>query len=83
MNESDDWTLRYPALGAIYAEAHPQRYARLKERRCGAHSRSSGMPCKAKALKNGRCRFHGGLSTGPRTEAGKRAALANLRQLRK
>lgn len=32
---------------------------------CGAHARSTGQPCKAKALANGRCRLHGGLSTGP------------------
>jgi hypothetical protein len=40
---------------------------------CGAYARSTGHPCQAKALANGRCRLHGGLSTGPRTEAGKRA----------
>jgi hypothetical protein len=45
---------------------------RLK-RRCGAYARSTGQPCQAKALANGRCKNHGGLSTGPRTEAGKRA----------
>lgn len=38
---------------------------------CGARTRQ-GSPCKAKALPNGRCRNHGGLSTGPRTEAGKK-----------
>ena len=40
---------------------------------CGAYARSTGQPCQAKALANGRCRLHGGLSTGPRTKAGKRA----------
>ena len=39
---------------------------------CGANARSTGHPCKAQALNNGRCRNHGGLSTGPRTEAGRR-----------
>ena len=38
--------------------------------RCGAMTRQ-GTPCKAKALKNGRCKNHGGLSTGPRTLEGK------------
>ena len=38
----------------------------------GAYARSTGNPCQARALVNGRCRLHGGLSTGPRTEAGKR-----------
>lgn len=37
---------------------------------CGARTRA-GTPCKAQALKNGRCFIHGGLSTGPRTEEGK------------
>jgi len=37
-------------------------------RRCRAKTRK-GRPCVAKALPNGRCRHHGGLSTGPRTEA--------------
>jgi len=40
---------------------------------CGAHARSTGLPCQAKALSNGRCRNHGGLSTGPRTLEGKKA----------
>ena len=39
---------------------------------CGAYARSTGKPCQAKALANGRCRLHGGLSTGPRTEAGRK-----------
>jgi hypothetical protein len=40
--------------------------------RCGAYARSTGQPCQAKALANGRCRLHGGLSTGPRTVAGRK-----------
>jgi len=38
--------------------------------RCGAKTRR-GPPCKCPAMKNGRCRLHGGLSTGPRTEEGR------------
>jgi len=38
----------------------------------------TGRPCRALALPNGRCRRHGGMSTGPRTEAGKRRAALNL-----
>ena len=41
-----------------------------KNLRCGAHARSTGEPCGRKALANGRCPNHGGLSTGP-TEAGR------------
>jgi hypothetical protein len=44
-----------------------------KEIKCGAYARSTGMPCRAGALRNGRCRMHGGLSTGPKTEEGRRA----------
>lgn len=32
--------------------------------RCGAKTRK-GTPCQAPAMKNGRCRMHGGKSTGP------------------
>jgi uncharacterized protein YjcR len=31
--------------------------------RCGAKTRK-GTPCKSPAMKNGRCRMHGGMSTG-------------------
>ena len=37
--------------------------------RCGARSRA-GTPCKAPAMRNGRCYRHGGASTGPRTPEG-------------
>ena len=38
---------------------------------CGAYARSTGKPCRCKALRNGRCKLHGGLSTGPKTPEGK------------
>lgn len=38
-------------------------------RRCGARTRSGGA-CKSPAMPNGRCRMHGGCSTGPRTAEG-------------
>src|ERR1700687_531561 len=37
--------------------------------RCGAKTRRGG-PCQCPAMANGRCRLHGGLSTGPKTAAG-------------
>jgi hypothetical protein len=43
------------------------------KKRCGAFARSTGQPCKAKALVNGRCKNHGGLSTGPKTLEGRQA----------
>ena len=39
---------------------------------CGAYARSTGRPCRATALANGRCRNHGGLSTGPRSVEGRK-----------
>ncbi len=38
---------------------------------CGARTRA-GTPCKAPAMRNGRCYRHGGPSTGPRTAEGLR-----------
>ena len=48
--------------------------------RCGAKTRK-GIPCQRPAnKKNGRCRLHGGASSGPRTESGRaRISAANLR----
>ena len=46
---------------------------------CGATTRT-GAPCKNKRLhRGGRCRNHGGLSTGPVTPDGKLKSLANLK----
>ena len=43
----------------------------LKRKFCGAKTRA-GTQCKRKDLyENGRCKLHGGLSTGPRTPDGK------------
>lgn len=38
-------------------------------KRCGAKNRR-GTPCQCPAMPNGRCRLHGGLSTGPKTLEG-------------
>jgi hypothetical protein len=46
---------------------------------CGAKNRSS-KPCKLPAGTNGRCRFHGGRSTGPLTPKGKSVAAQNSRK---
>ena len=50
------------------------------KRLCGAKTRS-GHPCRKPALKRkGRCRLHGGLSTGPKTREGKaRIAAAQFK----
>lgn len=53
----------------------------LKRQRCGAARRRDGKPCRALNVPGSRrCRWHGGLSTGPRTEKGRAKALANLKQ---
>jgi hypothetical protein len=47
--------------------------------RCGAKTRR-GTPCKGPAMTNGRCRMHGGTSTGPRTPEGlERSRKARLK----
>jgi hypothetical protein len=65
----------------------PERRGRLKNGnrsgdflgapRCGARTRCGGE-CRQPAMPNGRCRLHGGLSTGPRTPEG----LARSRRAR-
>ena len=47
---------------------------------CGAYARSTGKSCQASALRNGRCRNHGGLSTGPKSPEGRRAIADATRQ---
>ncbi|WP_404811491.1 HGGxSTG domain-containing protein [Acidithiobacillus caldus] len=45
---------------------------------CGARTRK-GTPCRAQGLGGGnRCKNHGGMSTGPRTEEGRQRALEAL-----
>ena len=54
--------------------------------RCGAKTRL-GSPCQARAVwnkvndrpVNGRCKLHGGLSTGPKTDEGKRRSAQAAR----
>lgn len=41
----------------------------LKAASCAAKTRR-GTRCRCRAMANGRCRLHGGLSTGPKTAAG-------------
>jgi hypothetical protein len=72
-----------PWLAHMFAAEHPRQYAKMSIRRCGAHCKSTGKPCRARALENGRCKYHGGLSTGPKTVEGRKRALANLKQFRK
>jgi hypothetical protein len=76
-------------LKKMRAKAHKGR--RSDRPRCGARRRDGGE-CAMRAvcdrltgrpLRGGRCRLHGGLSTGPRTRAGREAiAASNRRRLR-
>jgi hypothetical protein len=38
--------------------------------RCGARTKGKGSPCRSPAMPNGRCRMHGGCSTGAKTPEG-------------
>lgn len=47
---------------------------------CEAFARTTGKPCQAKAMTNGRCKNHGGMSTGPKTPEGRQAIAHAARQ---
>ena len=64
-----------PRRGWLRHGNPPGDYA--KAPRCGARTRAGGC-CRQPAMRNGRCRMHGGLSTGPRTAEG----LARSRRAR-
>jgi len=64
------WGLRARGFDMPYPE-------HLRELTCGAKTRA-GTLCKQRALfANARCKFHGGLSTGPTSVEGKRRASEN------
>jgi hypothetical protein len=48
---------------------------------CGAKRRRDGQPCQGLSVPGKfRCKWHGGASTGPRTDEGRLRSMANLRQ---
>jgi hypothetical protein len=65
-------------------------HGRARRRRCDARVKnlfkickngvrvSRGLFCRAWAMENGRCRFHGGWSTGPRSPDGKARVIAAM-----
>ena len=61
---------------------NPMRKAHAAPR-CGAHCRTTGQPCKAPAMKNGRCRMHGG-KAGRKPTHGRytKAAIQERREVR-
>ena len=51
----------------------------MKRVPCGARRRRDGKPCEALSVPGKkRCRWHGGMSTGPRTPEGKAKVARNL-----
>jgi hypothetical protein len=48
------------------SEELPHEVGPNGQRLCGAYARTTGKPCRDWAMKNGRCRRHGGKSTGAR-----------------
>ena len=78
----------HPSLSACADSLPPDRRGRLRNGarpgdflaapRCGTRTRCGGT-CRQPAMRSGRCRLHGGLSTGPRTAEGRaRCARARL-----
>lgn len=64
---------------AAYCQVPSIDFRRFAGLTCGAKSKRTGQPCKRTDLHdNGRCKFHGGLSTGPKSEAGKARTAQNL-----
>jgi hypothetical protein len=58
---------------------YKQRFNIKNTKKCGAKTRKS-LPCQSPAMKNGRCRMHGGKSTGARTKEGiERIKKANFK----
>jgi hypothetical protein len=47
---------------------------------CGAYARKTGNPCLGRPMKNGRCKFHGGKSTGATSIEGKKRVADATRQ---
>lgn len=64
------------------ARGVPADYAGDDPSLCNARTKT-GQPCRALGLPgSGRCKWHGGLSTGPRTAEGKAESAKNLRIMR-
>lgn len=68
---------RKPEKPSSPTEARVPTVIRPKQE-CGARTRK-GLPCKRAAYTNGRCRNHGGLSTGPKTWEGRRRCAEAVR----
>lgn len=67
----------WEALAAVAESNRLARATPMRGERCEAKTRK-GSPCRCKAMANGRCKLHGGLSTGPTSMEGKRRSAENL-----
>ncbi len=76
--EHDNATKEWGERGYCYPPPnYPKMPADLIDLRCGAKTRA-GTPCKLNSIySNGRCKFHGGLSTGATTKEGKAKVAKN------
>lgn len=73
--------VRFLAERGVPVERARAAAAKAQRQGCGLCLATTrrGTPCLALGLgRGGRCRFHGGASTGPRTEEGRRRALEAL-----
>jgi len=72
------WIQEFMNTGIVLPMPHPPELpADLIGLTCGAKTRS-GSPCKRRDLHiNGRCKLHGGLSTGPKSKQGKKWSAMN------
>ncbi|PKB87515.1 hypothetical protein A8A01_24155 [Ewingella americana] len=72
LDEYNEWAARGYGLPRPPSRPFPDD---LRDIRCEAKTRA-GTPCKMKATyANGRCKLHGGLSTGAKTAEGKERQL--------
>lgn len=61
--------------------SRPPQQRKAGQPPCGAFARSTGKPCRAPGVgRGGRCRRHGGASTGPRTAEGVARLQAAVRE---
>jgi hypothetical protein len=65
---------------STYAQKNLREAVMRHKFKCGAYARSTGNPCQAKAMTNGRCKNHGGMSTGPKSPEGRQAIADATRQ---
>jgi len=74
------WKLRVDREHKGAIPEFPPMPVDLRDLPCGAKTRA-GTPCKITTLYfGGRCKWHGGLSTGPKSEAGKEQSRINGRK---